>query len=151
MSSLRATLTLLFAAALTACTGAAGPGGSPRPDSNVITREQIEASNAQNMYDVIQSVRPTWLRTRGTQSFRENATAGGSGTGAGATVEVTPGTGTIVVYLDNSRLGDLTALRQVSPQSVGSAQWYTPAAATTKWGGGHTHGAIQLVPIVLQR
>jgi hypothetical protein len=151
MPSSRATLTLLLLGLLNACTGGAGPAGGPRPDSNVITREQIQASPAQNMYEVVQSIRPNWLRTRGTQSFRENPTASGSGTGAGAAVDVTPGTGTIVVYLDNSRLGDITTLRQITPASVGSVLWYTPAAATTKWGGGHTHGAIQLVPIVLQR
>jgi hypothetical protein len=138
---------IALVALLSACAGAgAGANSSPRGDSNVITREQLDRLGGQNLYDVIQGARPAWFRTRGTQSFRENATGSGGGRPAEASAQVVPGTGTIVVYLDNTRIGDIDSLRQITPQNVESIHFVDAATATNRWGGGHMHGAIQVIP-----
>jgi hypothetical protein len=132
---------------VSACAGSGtGANSSPRGDSNVITREQLDRLGGQNLYDVIQSARPGWFRTRGTQSFRENATGSGGGRGAEASVQVVPGTGTVVVYMDNTRIGDIISLRQITPQNVESIHFIDAATATNRWGSGHMHGAIQVIP-----
>lgn len=111
-----------------------------RSGREVLTREQIQNAQTGNMYELIQSVRPEWLRTRGTGSMRE--TARGSADGIGGEVSVQPGIPAIRTYLDGSLLGDVDALRSVDPGMIGEARFLSPAEATQRWGAGHLHGAI---------
>jgi hypothetical protein len=119
--------------------GGAGPG-SERGDRSVIQRAEMETSTATNAYALIQSRRPNWLRTRGTQSFREQGQVRGQGEREAASV--VPGELTIVVYLDNAKLGSINELRGVALDNVRYIRFLDAAAATQRWGGGHTHGAI---------
>lgn len=116
----------LLALLLAAC--ARGPSASPRlvrPDSDVITREQVENAAAANAYEVVQSLRPLWLRKRGAHST------------TGAYDDV-------VVYLETTRFGGLQSLRQVDAASVRSIRFLDAATANYRWGPGHTHGVIQV-------
>jgi hypothetical protein len=69
---------------------------APRPRRDVISQEEIAASGATNLYEVVQRLRPAWLH-RGSAS-----NLGGGGTG-------------YVVYQNTTPLGSLDALRQMSP------------------------------------
>ncbi len=110
-------------------------------DRNLLSTEQIRSAQAGSMYDVIRSLRPEWLRTRGTGSMRE--TTGGTASGTDVVeISVQQGIPTIRVYLDESLLGDLDALRSVDPGMIGEARFLGPAQATQRWGSGHIHGAI---------
>lgn len=113
-----AALCLLF----TACgsTGTASRGGNP----DLITVEEVEASNQSNAYELVRSRRPNWLSRRGTQSINL--------------------TGDIVVYLDATRLGGPEALRRISIHSVHSIRYFDASEATQRWGTGHGFGAIQV-------
>jgi hypothetical protein len=68
----------------------------PRRRREVITKEEMAESGATNLYDVVQRLRPAWLR--GTNS--SNLAGGGTG---------------FVVYQNNTPMGGLDALRQMSP------------------------------------
>lgn len=125
--------------ALAAC--APARAGGPRTASDAVTLEEIRASGASNAYALIESDRPMWLRTRGTQSFREEGKLNIRGK---TQISAVAGKRTIAVYLDNARLGGVDALKGISLAEITSIAYFEPRAATLRWGSGHTHGAILL-------
>lgn len=68
----------------------------PRRRRNEISQEEMVRSGATNLYDVVQRLRPQWL----TGTSASNFSGGGQA---------------IVVYQNNTQLGGLDALRQLSP------------------------------------
>jgi hypothetical protein len=116
-----------------------------------ITAEEVARSTANNAGELIKALRPRWLQGRGANTFRETARGVGSGPGRGSSIEVVPGTGTIRVYLDDVLLGDVSVLNQVNRGSFVEARYFDPAAATYRWGAGHTSGAIQLLTSIRQQ
>ncbi|HEU0300730.1 MAG TPA: hypothetical protein VFR37_14815 [Longimicrobium sp.] len=68
----------------------------PRLRRNEISQEEMVQSGATNLYDVVQRLRPQWL----TGTSASNIGGGGQA---------------IVVYQNNTQLGGLDALRQMSP------------------------------------
>lgn len=112
-----------------------------RPGRELLTAEQIEEAKGGSLYHVIQSLRPEWLRTRGTGSMRETARGSASGLGGGIEIEQAA-IPTIRAYLDNSLLGDAETLRNIDPGLVGEVRFLNTAEATHRFGAGHIHGAI---------
>ena len=138
---------------LAACGSGAGP--SPRGGSNVISPAEVEQSAALNAYQLVQSLRPEWLRQRGMQSLSESTHTRAVGAGRNASGDVSenanvyiPNAGQpqVIVYLGTARLGDLKSLEQIPLNQVGSIEFMEPARATLRYGGGHTHGAIVVTP-----
>ncbi|MGD2044704.1 MAG: hypothetical protein PVJ80_00085 [Gemmatimonadota bacterium] len=129
--SLRNLTVPLVAALLAACASSSSstPGGTPdepRVDRNLITREEIDDSpGSRNAYELIQSLRPQWLITRGITNLRQAA-----------------GEEDVVVYMDNARLGYSNELRRVPLGAVRYLQFFDARRATQRWGQGHIHGAI---------
>ena len=123
-----------------ALAGCASGGGSSSPAAtrsrDLITMDEMSRAGVANAYDLIKSLRPNWLNARGEHSFRETART------QGRSEVVTPGVPTVMVYLDNARLGGLETLRQVMVPSLTSVQYFDAKSATFKWGAGHSHGAI---------
>ena len=116
-------LPLLVSAAASCATS--GAQSSTLGDVDFITRDEIQASPARNAYDLVQSLRPQWFRTRGMTNIRQAA-----------------GEEDIVIYMDNARLGERDALQRVPLGNVEYLQFFTAREATQRWGGGHLHGAI---------
>jgi hypothetical protein len=117
--------------AFAAC--ASGGGASTAlQNPNVISTEEIAASSASNAYEVIQRLRPNFLRTRGAVHGTP---------GAANAVEMVD----LVVYLNENRLGGSDQLRQVSTTDIREIRYFNSSEATTKWGTGHSAGAIQIV------
>jgi hypothetical protein len=119
----------LFATVVTlgllACGATSGPGdGAPRRQANRISPEEIQNAQTQNAFDMIRSLRPAWLSTRGQQSL-SNPTAG-----------------QVVVYLDGARAGGVETLRQIQALDIESAQYMNAAEAGSRFGLDHTGGAI---------
>lgn len=105
------------------CASTGEPGtASARRDARVIALDEIRSSNVENVLDLVRASRPGWLRVRGAR-----------------TVENDQG---IVVYLDQTRLGPVEAMRDVHPQDVESLTFFDAAAANHRFGQGHLHGAI---------
>lgn len=110
-----------------------------RPGRDVLTTEQLRKSRSGNVYEVIRSLRPEWLQTRGTGSMRETPRGRSVGTSIQIDQEAIP---TIRAYLDDSLLGDAEELRSVDPGMVGEVRFLSAAQATQRYGAGHIHGAI---------
>jgi ABC-type phosphate transport system substrate-binding protein len=140
---------LLAVGLVAACASAAGAGGV-RSSSDTITREEITTSGAQTAYQLVQSLRPEWLRTRGIQSLSESThTVGRSGnSGAPAAngddrISIpNAGRPQVSAYLGQVRLGDMQALEQVMAVDVETIRFLSPQQATLRYGANHTHGAI---------
>ena len=111
---------------------------APRRDNNLISTAELEGIATTNLLDVVQSLRPQWLRGRGAKTLQTvTVTVGGE------TLEI-PRETPIVVYQENIRLGDLHVLRDLSPTGIASIQYLDSRAATQRWGTGHVGGAILL-------
>lgn len=129
MAKLLSLRTLLAAAlALTgACAPVGTPGASaaeraPRRASDRLTIEEIRVTSFPNALEVVQRLRPRWLLGRGPDSIMDS----------------TP----VLVYLDNVRMGGPETMSSIPASSVLSMQFLDAGAATTRWGTGHTSGAI---------
>ncbi len=102
----------------------------PKRNPDVISLEEIEGvrNQASNGMDIVQRLRPTFLRTRG-------ATTMMGGTSANATPKP-------MVVLDGSPHGELETLRQISAISIKEIRYLNGANATTKFGTDYGGGAI---------
>ena len=115
---------LLFLAA--GCTPSMDPAaaGRARTRSTLITFEEMQQRGQfSSLYDLIQELRPRWLRTQGPDSF------------------LGPG-GQVQVHMDGNRLGGVDALRALSAHGVTSISWLAPIDASARFGLDHSHGAI---------
>jgi hypothetical protein len=95
---------------------------------NVITREEIQdrAPDAKTAFDVIQRLRPQFLRTRPTGSVQSQATV------------------PIKVYVDGSARAGVLALREVLSLSVVEIVYLNGNDATMEFGREHENGAIKV-------
>jgi hypothetical protein len=130
--------------------GGGSSGSTPRvlaPDNRtLISNEEIQGSRARNALELIQSLRPRWLSSRGVNSTRETTRGTGTGEGSQARVEVTQvGESSIKVYMDNNLMGDVSVLRTVGVGSFTEVRYFDSAQATNRWGAGHMGGAIELI------
>ena len=92
----RALVVLLSAGMLWGC--ASTKASTQRMNPNLLTREEILGANANNLFDVVQRLRPQWLRTpapTGALSGMDNV---------------------ILVFQDQMNLGSPDALRQLGPE-----------------------------------
>lgn len=117
----------LFTAALilAVVAGCAGRGSPDADDPNLITLEEIQATNRTNAYEIVRTLRPRWLVLKGPTSFRaENP---------------------IQIYIDGTRVGGPSALETVPKIAIEEIRYYTPTAAQSRWGLNHTNGAIAVI------
>ncbi len=95
-------------AALVACaTTSGGTSSTARPRSNpdLITSAEVDSTaNLRDAYDLVLRLRPSWISRA--QS------------------------GSVLAYLDNTRLGGISALRDVPVVSIGSVRFMDGATAT---------------------
>lgn len=88
-----------------------GASGSARRSPDQVSSAEIATTTANNAYELINRLRPTWLRPSSTGSI------------AGVRSQV------VVVYLDGNRLGDLQSLQTLSTTGIRSMQWLDAAKA----------------------
>jgi hypothetical protein len=126
------TVIILLAIFLYGCASSGSGGDRERRDRNLISETEIESVNATNMYDVIDRLRPGWLRAR-------------------APVRSLVGETDIVVFQDHVQLGSLDVLRQISPNMIKSAQFLDASTAQSTLPGisrgQHIAGAIVLTSV----
>jgi hypothetical protein len=111
------------------CASAPSDGSRVARNPSLVSREEIQASTATNIYDLITASRPSWFRQRTGISTAGNVSA----------IDTDDG---IKVYFNQSRLGGVAELRQMELAGVTSINYLDAAAATQRWGTGHTHGAV---------
>lgn len=106
------------------CAGMAGDGSVSSGGMDMIQREEVLAANRGSAYEVIEVLRPQWLRMRSEQSVL--------------------GEDGILVYVDNVRYGDLDSLRGVNARDIFQVQRFNATAASQRWGPGHSQGVISI-------
>lgn len=121
------------------------PAGPPVPAARrPITADEIAHSGvSSNVYDLVYSLRRNWLNARGIETLSEAPRT----VEAGGTEVTIPGEPQLVIYLDNTRLGTVSQLRQLPVAGVVGVRYFDGAQATFKWGMGHSHGAIVVVTL----
>ena len=135
------TRTLLVGAALAGAAGCAssrttGQASDPetstvasparqRKDPNVITEAELASRSALTARQVIEQLRPQFLRVRGT------TTLGNAQTGD-----------VIWVYFDGTRMGTVEVLNNIGAHEVREIRYLNPSEATNRYGTGHVQGAI---------
>ena len=145
--------------------GAAGPG------SQLIAPAEIRASRAVNVYDLVEAVRPQWLRAQLVTShpaLDPNPTSHGGGA-PGSPPGSSPSPQSpqpttefespaaraeqmgnpdarrgVRVYMERSLLGDVNTLRDIPTNAVTSIEFLDTAAAAYRLGPGSPSGAIVL-------
>jgi hypothetical protein len=118
-------LILVAVLVLTASCATMGANPGQRGHSRLITQEQIRANHATNAYELVQTLRPTWLQKRGAQSVYLSSE--------------------IAVYHDEIRMGGPEALRSIPVSEIARVEYFDASSATQRWGTGHPHGAIRVV------
>ena len=133
MRQSRVFLLAISSFAVVAC--ASGSGGSStstqagapssnrtRSNPNVITAEDLAKVDVSDALQAIQRLRPQFLQTRGTTSFQNPSE--------------------VVVYVDGSRLGNTSTLRDIPANEVKEIRYLSATEATQRYGTGHASGAI---------
>lgn len=112
---------LVMGGAACASTGArATPTRSP----DVITAAELGAQSGGSARQVIERLRPRFLRVRGPTSLSN------------------PDADRIVVYVDNSRMGGVEVLDQIQADDIAEIRYLSAPDATSRYGIGHSAGAI---------
>jgi hypothetical protein len=97
----------------------------PRRDPNVITAEELAARPTLTARQVIEQLRPQFLRVRGTTTL-----------GNAQSQDV------IWVYVDGTRMGTVDVLSNIGVHEVREIRYLSPSEATNRYGTGHVQGAI---------
>jgi hypothetical protein len=119
------TLSILVVAAAMACAPAAttNPTGVRR-QANVITQPEVQASFESNAYDVVNKLRPMFLKTRGRTTVQGQAQEYAS------------------VFLDDQYFGDLNSLRNIAATQIQEIRYYPGTEVATKFGMQYGAGLI---------
>lgn len=112
----------LLMGAMLVLVGCATTSDGVTRDRNRITAEEIADAPAANAFDLVQRLRPSWLRVRGAGSIHTESP--------------------IRVYVDGMSYGNLSSLRQISISDVVQLERLGAADATQRFGTGHTSGVI---------
>lgn len=113
LSLARSYATVTLALTVSACASSGNPK-TTEASRDVVTSIEIDATTANSAYDLINRLRPNWLRSMGPGSI-----------GGGVRTQE------IVVYLDDSRLGGLDALRSLSTAGIRSMRFLDATRAAT--------------------
>ena len=98
--------------------------GGPRSQSDPITVAEIERRGPfSNLYDLVQILRPRWLRSQGPDTLSGQQ-------------------GQVQVHIDGNWLGSIETLRSISAHGITSIRWLGPVDAAARYGLDHSHGAI---------
>jgi len=102
-------------------------GSERRGSSDLITQEEIQGASVGTAFEVVEQLRPRWLRTRGRTSIRN------------------PEAGLAWVYVDGVRFGRIEDLHQLSRDTVIEMRRLSASQAQTRFGTDHDGGAILVV------
>lgn len=110
---------------------------APEPvnhDRSVITDEELRANHDQYLYEIVQRLRPEWLRTRGVSSIA-------TGIAGNADPDL------VLVYVGQVRVGGPDVLERLQTSAATSLKYFTAAQAQQRFGPGHPNGAIQVLSV----
>ena len=94
---------------------------------NVITQDEIDASSASNVYDLIAQLRGDYLKDRGKVSIRTNQRE------------------KAVVFLNDQEYGVLETMRNIPLGRVSEVRYYPGTDAVNRFGAQYGGGVVMLV------
>lgn len=103
------------------------PGQPGAASGSVITREQIDSSSANNVYDLIARLHGNFLRDRGKVSILSNQ-------------HDRP-----MVFLNDQEYGELESMRNIPTGRVAEIRFFSGTDAVTRFGSQYGGGVIQLI------
>ena len=112
----------LAAFVLAAAWGCSSGSRVPSRSADVITAADMAAVNLPTAFDVVERLRPHFLRPRGPTTVVSDTR--------------------LVVYQDNLNLGGVEMLRQIRAAELQEIRFLSASDATTRFGTGHPGGAI---------
>lgn len=100
-----------------------------RTSPDDLSREEIfrDGEADPTAYELVQRLRPNWLRARGQFSL-------------GSPESAYP-----LVYMNDVLFGSLMTLHQIPPSQIERMEYIRSIDATIRWGTGHTAGVINIV------
>ena len=110
--------------------GCASAGTGPGASRNLITRAEIEESQAITAFDVIRALHPQWLRARGQTVGLANATPAAP-----------------TVFMDGTRIGELDVLNAYQVRDIEEIRYLDPGRAASRYGMGFPRGIIELISL----
>lgn len=108
-----------------------------RPSRDVLTREELAAKPAANLFDLVMTLRSQWMR--GPATVRSTVGLTGSGR---VTAGPIPGT---IVYVDGRALGPLTTLRTIPAEDAERLCYYPLNKAQARFGLGVQAPALEVI------
>jgi hypothetical protein len=122
-------IALIAGVAAAACSPArsAPPVAAPGGDRYALTEAELQSAQDRNLYDAIQRLRPTFLRSRQVRSSS------------------TPNPEPVHVFVDGTRAEGLETLKLFSPAIVREVHFYEPHQANVRFGTGHHGGLIEVI------
>jgi hypothetical protein len=99
----------------------------PRSARDVLTEAEIRAANASDAYDLVQRLRPAWLRQKGDASQMD-----------------ADGSREIRVWVNGRDAGGLGALRDYDSNQIVSMRWVDSISARATYGRGYGRGVITI-------
>lgn len=115
----------LMSSLLVILAGCASASGRTAGTSDVIGPDELNMVRVATAYEVVERLRPVFLRGRGQTSLSGDPQFP-------------------IVYVDGMRQGGPEALRRVASQDVGMIRYVPARDATTRYGTGHPAGAIEV-------
>jgi hypothetical protein len=106
------------------CASSPREAGEQRNRNRIVIAE-IERAHHTSTFEIVQQMRPHWLRTRGPDSFRSS--------------------NEVMVYIDNQLVGGVGHLRDIAARSVEQIVYLDSREATQRFGTGHISGAILVI------
>lgn len=94
---------------------------------NVITQEEIDASGAKNVYDVIAQLRGNYLSDRGPVSIKSNVHS------------------RAIVFLNDQEYGIPETMRNIPPGRIAEIRYYPGTDAVARYGAQYGGGVILLI------
>jgi hypothetical protein len=118
-----------LAVALAGCasTGTQSDAQRPYRQGNVLTQEQLLATQHITLHEALAALRPNWMRDRAPVSFQN------------------PEAGQVRVYMDVVDAGDVSYLRQIRVRDVASVQFLDAVEAAQRFGLRTNSGPVILV------
>lgn len=117
-----------IALAVTAACAAPPPPGTTSTNRAVITDAEIPTTGVESAYDMVQRLRPEYLRVKPTQTYM-----------SGNTAAPPPS-----VILNGQRFGELADLRQILASSLSEVRYYTIEEGKRKFGMQYGGGVIEI-------
>jgi hypothetical protein len=127
--SVRRSLVLAIAALLSCAPATSSTNTGVGGSGSTLTAEQIAQTNLSDLYEVINRLRPNFLRMREHNSVDTTLT----------TASLYP-----TVYIDGQTLGDISSLHNIVASLVSEVRYYTPSQGAIKFGTQNRSGVIEV-------